>query len=153
MADTYTQIHIQVVFAVKFRNALIDANWKGELYRYITGIVHARNHRLLAINGMADHIHILLGMRPVQSISELVQEIKSNSSRWINAQKKSKFRFEWQEGFGAFSYRKIDLPTIIAYILNQEKHHEKIQFLDEYENLLKEFEIGYKQDFVFRAPE
>ncbi len=109
MPNTYTQIHIQLVFAVRFRESVIGAAWKEELYRYMTGIVQRREHKLLVINGMPDHVHLLLGLRPEQSISELVQEIKANSSKWINEKRFLRARFEWQSGYGAFSYSKREL--------------------------------------------
>lgn len=119
MANTYTQIHIQVVFAVKYRAGLISKEWKDELYKYITGIVQNNGHKLLAINGMEDHIHVFFGMRPVQSLSDLLQDIKGNSSKWINDQRFLKTRFEWQQGYGAFSYAKSQVSTVITYIRNQ----------------------------------
>lgn len=125
MANTYTQIHIQFVFAVKYRDGLIQSSFKAELYQYISGILKPHNHKLLAINGMPDHIHIFIGMRPTQSISDLMQDIKGNSSKWINEKKFLKVKFEWQEGFGAFSYSKSHVNKVIDYIKNQEVHHKK----------------------------
>ncbi len=118
MANTYTQIHIQFVFAVKYRDGLIQSSFKAELYQYISGILKPHNHKLLAINGMPDHIHIFIGMRPTQSISDLMQDIKGNSSKWINEKKFLKVKFEWQEGFGAFSYSKSHVNKVIDYIKN-----------------------------------
>jgi putative transposase len=150
MANTYTQIHIQFVFAVKYRNGLIHSSFKDELYQYISGIIKANNHKLLAINGMSDHIHILIGMRPTQSISELMQVIKANSSKWINEKKFLKLKFEWQEGYGAFSYSKSQVNTVIEYIKNQEIHHEKRTFREEYIEFLEKFEIDYDKNFIFK---
>ena len=116
MANTYTQIHIQVVFTVQHRQCIIHHLWKDELYKYITGIIQANGHKTLAINGMPDHIHILFGFRPTQSLSDLTQYIKGNSSKWLNEKKFIKEKFSWQEGYGAFSYRKSDVPDIINYI-------------------------------------
>ena len=124
MANTYTQIHIQFVFAVKYREGLIHSSFKEELYQYISGIIKANNHKLLAINGTSDHIHILIGMRPTQSISELMQIIKANSSKLINEKKFLKVKFEWQEGYGAFSYSKSHVENVIKYIQNQEQRHK-----------------------------
>ena len=124
MSNTYTQIHIQFVFAVKYRNGLIHSSFKQELYQYISGIIKANNHKLLAINGMSDHLHILVGMRPSQSVSDLIQNIKSNSSKWINEKKFLKVKFEWQEGYGAFSYSKSHVQNVIHYIQNQEEKHK-----------------------------
>jgi REP element-mobilizing transposase RayT len=106
MANTYTQIHLQFVFVVKYRNGLIHPSWKEELYAYIIGITSFHNHKVLAINGMPDHLHIFVGMRPSQSISELLQDIKGSSAKWINEKGFLKQKFEWQEGYGAFSYSK-----------------------------------------------
>ena len=113
MPNTYTQIHIQFVFAVKFRKALIEDSYKQELYQYITGILQSYGHKLLAINGVSDHIHIFIGMRPTQSISDLMQDIKGNSSKWVNDKKFLKVKFEWQGGYGAFSYSKSHVQNVI----------------------------------------
>jgi len=150
MANTYTQIHIQFVFAVKYRNCLIHHSWKEELYMYITGITKENGHKLLAINGMSDHIHILIGLRPTQSISDLMQDIKGGSSKWINLKKFLKIKFEWQEGYGAFSYSKSQLGNIIQYIKNQENHHKAKSFREEYLEILKEFEIDYNENYIFK---
>lgn len=152
MADsnaTYTQIHIQLIFAVKFRDALIQNHWKNELYKYITGIIRHHNHKLLSINGMSDHIHILVGLRPNQALSELVNQIKSNSSKWINEKRFCNVRFEWQKGYGAFSYSKSQVVDVINYINNQEIHHQKKSFKQEYLDFLNKFEIEYNQEYVF----
>lgn len=128
MADsnaTYSQIHIQLIFAVKFRDAIIQNDWKEELYKYMTGIIRNNNHKLLSINGMPDHIHILIGLRPNQALSELVNQIKSNSSKGINDKRFLPVRFEWQKGYGVFSYGKSQIPVVINYINNQEIHHQK----------------------------
>jgi putative transposase len=150
MANTYTQIHIQAVFTVQNRECIIRDNWKAELYKYITGIVHNNNHRLLAINGMPDHVHVLFGLRPSQSLSDLMQDIKGSSSKWINDKKFIRGKFSWQEGFGAFSYSKPDLPDVIRYINNQAIHHKRITFSEEYLELLREFEIDYDDRYLFK---
>ena len=150
MTNTYTQIHLQIVFAVQYRNGAIKSSWKNELYKYITKIIQNNGHKMICINGMPDHIHILIGLRPAQSISELLREIKSNSSKWINEKKLVSGKFEWQEGYGAFSYSKKDLANVINYIENQEIHHGKVSFKMEYESFLKEFEIEYNERFVFK---
>jgi REP element-mobilizing transposase RayT len=153
MANTYTQIHIQTVFAVKKRTGLIQPTWKDELYKYITGIVQKHDHKLLAINGMPDHLHIFFGMRPTQSLSDLLQDIKGGSSKWINERRFINDHFEWQSGFGAFSYNKDDMHNVINYIETQEKHHSKISFLDEYRKLLKDFDIDYDEKYIFKELE
>lgn len=150
MANTYTQIHIQFVFAVRFREAVIHSSWKDELYRYMTGIVQNNKHKLIAINGIPDHIHILIGMRPTQSISDLMQDIKGSSSKWINQKGFIKGKFEWQEGYGAFSYGKSQVKDVIAYIENQEQHHSKKTFRDEYLDFLKKFDVEYDEQFIFK---
>ena len=153
MANTYTQIHVQVVFAVQNRNCIIQKIWKDELYKYITGIVQNNKHKLLAINGMPDHVHILCGPRPSQSLSDLMQDVKGSSSKWINENKFMKAKFSWQEGYGGFSYSKSDLPKVIQYIKDQEQHHKKKSFIQEYEDLLNEFEVDYDERFVFKPVE
>jgi len=153
MANTYTQIHIQAVFAVKYRLGIIQKNWKDELFKYVTGIIRENDHRLLAINGMPDHVHVFFGMRPAQSLSDLLQVIKANSSKWINERGFVKGRFEWQQGFGAFSYSKSQISDVISYIQNQETHHQKRTFLDEYRNLLEEFDVEYDSRYIFKELE
>ncbi|MCU0420384.1 MAG: IS200/IS605 family transposase [Cyclobacteriaceae bacterium] len=152
MPNTYTQIHLQLVFAVKYRDAVINPSWQDELYRYITGIVQHQQHKLLAIGGMPDHIHILIGLRPTQAISDLLQDIKANSSKWINERGFTKGRFSWQEGYGAFSYSKRDVPAVIKYIRNQESHHQQKTFTDEYRELLKTFEVEFDERYILRSP-
>lgn len=152
MPNTYTQIHIQFVFAVKYRNGAINASWKDELYMYITGIVQHHNHKLIVINGMSDHIHILIGMRPSQSVSDLMQDIKASSSKWINGKNFLKSRFEWQEGYGAFSYGASQVNDVIQYINNQERHHAKKTFREEYIDFLKKFNVEYDEKYILQDP-
>jgi putative transposase len=151
MANTYTQIHIQVVFTVQNRECLISDSWKHELYKYIAGIIQNNHHKLLSINGMPDHIHILLGMRPNQSLSDLLQDIKGSSSKWINERKFIKGRFSWQEGYGAFSYSKSEIHRIAEYIDKQNIHHGRKSFLDEYKEMLKDFGVDYDDKYVFHS--
>ena|SRR6187401_1482618 len=153
MANTFTQIHLQLVFAVKYRAALIHKSWKDELYKYITGIVQGNNHKLLGINGIEDHIHILIGFRTHQSLSDLLEDIKTNSSKWINERGFIRTKFRWQEGYGAFSYSMSHLKNVLTYIENQESHHKKIRFIDEYKSLLKKFEVEYDERYIFKEPE
>ena len=138
MANTYTQLYIQFVFAVKNREALIDDNWKERLHKYITGIFQHNKHKMIQINSVADHIHIFVGFKPDQSISALIQNVETESSKWINKNGFTKKRFEWQRGFGAFSYSKKEIKNVINYIINQEEHHKKITFNDEYREYLNE---------------
>jgi REP element-mobilizing transposase RayT len=151
MANTYTQIHIHAVFAVKGRESLISFKWKDELYKYISGIVSNCGHKLLAVGGMPDHIHLLIGLRPVQSLSDLMQDIKGSSSKWINENRFVTGRFSWQEGYGAFSYKKGDLPGVMNYIYNQEIHHGGRSLCEEYKILLDEFGVDYDERFVFKS--
>jgi putative transposase len=153
MANTYTQIHIQCVMAVKFRNSLIDASWKDQLHKYITGIVQNHGHKMLAINSMPDHLHLFFGFRPNQSLSDLMRIVKGESSEWINKQQFMPESFRWQEGYGAFSYSRSHVKTLINYVLNQEEHHSKRTFLEEYQLFLKQFEIDYDDQYIFKLPE
>ena len=143
MANTYSQLYIHIVFAVKGRQNLISKNKKNEIYKYITGIITHQKQKLIAINGMPDHIHILVGIKPNISISDLVRDIKSSSSKFINEQKWINGKFEWQTGFGAFSYGHSQLATIIKYIENQEEHHKTKTFKEEYIAFLKLFNIDF----------
>ncbi len=152
MANTYSQVHLQFVFAAKYRAALIAAQWQHDLYKYITGIVQNNNHKMLAINGMPDHIHLLVGMRPTQSMADLMQDIKGSSSKWINDNKLSESKFEWQEGYGVFSYSASHIPAVIAYIQNQQEHHKKKTFTQEYVVFLKKFNIEYDERYILKEP-
>jgi REP element-mobilizing transposase RayT len=153
MPNTYIQIHIQFVFAVKFRTALIADDWKQRLHQYITGIFQENTHKMLQINSMPDHIHIFIGMRPHQSISALIQNEKAESSKWIKLQNFCSQPFAWQEGYGAFSYSKSQVPNVIRYIKNQELHHKNLTFLDEYKKFLTLFEVEWDEQYLFKEPE
>lgn len=150
MANTYTQIHLHIIFAVKYRDCVIQASWKDELYKYITGIIQERKHKLIIINGMPDHIHILIGMHPTQSIADLLQDIKGNSSTWINKRKLVSGKFEWQEGYGVFSYGKSQIKDVIKYIENQEEHHRHRTFREEYLVFLEKFELEHDEKYIFK---
>lgn len=150
MANTYTQIHIQAVFAVQNRNSLISTSWNNELLKYITGIIQNHGHKVLAINGLPDHIHIFFGMRPTQSLSDLMQDIKGDSSKWINKKGFVKGRFSWQEGYGAFSYSKSSVANVIKYVQNQQIHHRKKTFIEEYQVFLEKFEVDFDKRYIFR---
>lgn len=153
MPNTYTQIYLQTVFAVKHRHGLIQLAWKEDLYRYITGIVQNQGHKLLAVNGMPDHVHIFMGINPKQSISDLMQDIKGDSSKWINDRQLTKGRFEWQSGYGAFSYGHSQIDTVVKYIQNQEDHHRKRTFMEEYMEFLRKFDVPYDERYIFKPPE
>lgn len=150
MANTYTQIHIQAVFAVHNRKSLINPKWKDELYKYITGIIQNYDHKVLAINGMSDHIHILMGLRPTQSLSDLMKQVKQDSSKWINQKGFIDGKFSWQAGYGAFSYSKSQLSNVIDYIKNQEEHHRKKSFAEEYVAFLNAHGVDYDDRYVFK---
>jgi REP element-mobilizing transposase RayT len=147
---TFSQIYIQIVFAVKGRNSLIKTEWEEELYKYITGIVQNKHQKMLAINGISDHIHFLIGMKPSCCLSDLVREIKKSSNAFIKEKNFSKFKFEWQKGYGAFSYSHSALDNVIAYVNNQKKHHKKKTFKEEYIDFLSKFQIEYKTEYLFK---
>lgn len=149
MANTYSQIYIQIVFAVKERQNLIKKENREELHKFITGIVTNRNQKLLSVFAMPDHVHILVGLKPDISISDLVRDIKAGTSKFINNNKWNNEKFNWQEGFGAFSYSKSNIDNVIKYILNQEEHHQKKSFKDEYLDFLEKFEIEYNEKYLF----
>jgi REP element-mobilizing transposase RayT len=149
MPNTYTQIYIHLVFAVKDRASLIPRDHRAELQKYITGIVSAKKNKLIAIENEPDHIHILVGLQPSTAVSDLVRDIKANSSRWLAQQSWMKGHFEWQEGFGAFSHSRSQLDDVIRYIMTQEEHHRKRTFLEEFEAMLKAFGVEYDPKYMF----
>jgi len=151
MANTYTQIYIHVVFAVEGRQNLIRSENNDELQKYITGIVSGQKQKLIAINNMPDHVHILIGLKPDLALSDLVRDIKAGSSGFINRQRWVRGRFGWQEGFGAFSYSRSQLDTVIRYIQNQQKHHAKKSFRQEYVELLEKFGVEYDPRYIFHS--
>jgi len=153
MPNTYTQIHIQCIMAVRFRQALIQSSWKEQLHKYITGIVQNHNHKIIAINSMPDHLHLFIGFRPNQSLSDLMRLVKGESSEWINKQKFTPTTFRWQEGYGAFSYSRSHVQVVTNYIINQEEHHRKRTFLEEYQQLLEHFEVEFDERYIFKLPE
>ncbi len=153
MANTYTQIYIHIIFAVKGRQNLISNNIKEELYKYITGIVTNEEQKLIAINGMPDHIHVLIGLKPNKSLSDLVRDIKANSSRFINEKQWINGKFEWQTGYGAFTYSHSQLTNVINYIQNQEEHHKTKSFKEEYIEFLKSFDIDFEENYIFNEVE
>lgn len=150
MANTYSQIYIQAVCTVKNRECLISEEWKEELYKYIAGIIRNERHKFLAGNGMPDHVHLFLNMKPAQSISNLLQVVKASSSKWINERNFTLGRFSWQSGFGAFSYSKSQIDNVIKYINNQERHHRQRSFREEYLETLRTFGIKYDDKYLFK---
>lgn len=147
--STFSQIYIQVVFAVKHRDALIAHSWEEKLYQYITGIVQNKGQKMLAINGMPDHIHFFIGMKPSCCLSDLVREVKKASNEMINENKLSKFKFNWQEGYGAFSYSHSHIDNVVKYVLKQKVHHKKTSFKVEYTDFLKKYEVEYDEKYLF----
>ncbi len=151
MANTYTQIYIHVVFAVEGRQNLIAPEHDNELQKFITGIVSGQKQKLIAINNMPDHLHLLVGLRPDSSLSDLVRDIKSGSSKFIKEKRWVAGRFSWQEGFGAFSYSRSQLGTVIRYIENQQRHHTRKSFHEEYIELLEKFGVDYDRKYIFKT--
>lgn len=153
MANTFTQIYIQVVFAVEWRQSLIRPEHKEEIQKYITGIVRNKRQKLIEINSMPDHLHMLIGMEPDIALSDLVREVKKSSTGFINDKGLVKGRFNWQEGFGAFSYSRSSLDSVIRYIRNQEIHHRKTSFKSEYLTMLRKFDVAFDARYVFDFPD
>jgi len=149
MANTYTQIYIHIVFAVQGRQNLIPKSHKEELHKYITGIVKNKEQKLIAINSMPDHVHTFIGMKPTIALSDLVRDIKNNSSGFINDKKWIRGKFNWQKGFGAFSYGHSQIDAVVKYIQNQENHHAKRTFREEYLDMLKKFQVEYDEKYLF----
>lgn len=149
MPGTFSQIYIQVVFAVKGRENLIGKAWKDDLHKYIAGIIKGKNQKSIIVNGMPDHIHVFIGLKPSMLISDLVRDIKNNSSKWINDNKLIQGKFQWQEGYGAFSYSHSHIENVYNYILNQEEHHKVKSFREEYIDFLKKFEIEHDEKYLF----
>jgi putative transposase len=148
MGNTYTQIFLHIVFAVKDRASLIQPGWRSELHKYITGIIQNNSHKLIAINGTANHLHIAVGYKPHQLISELLQDIKGNSSKWINEKRFVRGHFSWQSGYGAFSFSQSQIDNVVKYINNQEQHHKKKRFQEEYIQFLKNYNIPYNEKYI-----
>ena len=148
MANTFTKIYIHLVFAVQNRISLIQPTWKDELYKYLTGIVQKNGHKLISINGTANHLHLAVGYKPHQLIPELLQYLKGYSSKWINEKKFVRGKFSWQEGYGAFSFSHSHLNQVVKYINNQDQHHKKQTFREEYLLLLKKYEINFEEKYI-----
>ncbi len=149
MANTYHQIYIQTVFAVKYRQAVIDKSWKSEVHGVIGNLINEANCKTLIVNGVEDHVHCLIGLKPVVSVSELMKTVKAKSSKFINDKALTTHKFEWQEGYGVFSYGQSQVDGAYKYILNQEVHHQKHSFREEYLELLKIFHIDYDEQYIF----
>ena len=149
MANTFTQLYVHIVFAVKGRQNLISANNREELHKYITGIVRGKGQKMIAIFCMPDHLHMFVGMMPDMSVSDLVRDVKANASKFINTQQWVLGKFSWQEGFGAFSYAQSQQDVVVNYILKQKEHHKTKTFKEEYLDILKKFEVDYDERYLF----
>jgi REP element-mobilizing transposase RayT len=149
MANVYTQIYLQLVFSPIRHENVIPQKHKEELHKYTTGIIQHRKHKLLAINFMPDHVHIFIGYNPSQPLPDLLRDIKSNSSKFVNEKKWLPGKFQWQEGYGAFSYSRSQIDDVIHYINNQEEHHKRASFKEEYLKLLDKFEVDYDPRYLF----
>ena len=149
MSGTFSQIYIQVVFAVSNRDSLIKTEWEERLNKFITGTVQNKGQKMLAINGIPDHIHFLIGMKPSACLSDIVREVKKSSSDFIKEEKFTHHKFTWQEGYGAFSYSHSHLDKVINYINNQKEHHKKTSFKEEYVGFLKKFNVQYDDQYLF----
>jgi REP element-mobilizing transposase RayT len=149
MAGTFSQLYIQVVFAVKGRENLIEGTWGTMLYQYIAGIIRGKGQKPIIVNGMPDHVHVFVGLRPAMALSDLVRDIKNNSTNFIKEKNLVKGRFCWQEGYGAFSYSNSQVRQVYDYILNQEQHHKSKTFRNEYLDFLRQFEIEYDAQYLF----
>jgi putative transposase len=150
MSNTYTQLYIHFIFAVKYRKATIQEEWEDRLQKYITGIVQKNGHKLLAINNMPDHLHLFVGLNPKQSISDLMRLVKGDSSEFINSEGFTKRKFHWQDGYGAFSNSRSHIDAVVKYILNQKKHHSKKTFRQEYLEILRDYAVEYEEKYIFQ---
>ena len=153
MANTYTQIYIHAMFAVEGRQNLIKSEHNDELQKYIAGIVSGQKQKLIAINNMPDHLHLLIGLRPDAALSDLMRDIKAGLSKFINEQHWVAGKFSWQEGFGAFSHSRSQLGIVIRYLENQQRHHARRSFRDEYVELLEKYGVEYDQRYIFKFGE
>ncbi len=149
MARTFSQIYIQYVFTVKGRENLLLKPWRDEVFKYIAGVIKGKDQKPIIVNGMADHVHVFVGLKPSMPAADLVRDIKNNSSNFINEQKYLRGKFSWQEGYGAFSYAHSQIENVYQYIANQEEHHRKKTFREEYMDFLHKFEIEYKKEHLF----
>jgi REP element-mobilizing transposase RayT len=149
MAGTFSQIYIQYVFAVKGRENLLNRGWRQEVFRYMSGIIKNKQQKPIIVNGVSDHVHLFVGLKPSMAISDLIRDVKNNSSKFINEGGFVPEKFSWQEGYGAFSYSQNQIDRVYQYILNQEDHHRKTTFKDEYNDLLNEFKVSYDDSYLF----
>ena len=153
MANSYTSNYIHLIFVVRHRRSMIRPSWEEELYKYITGILSRKGHKLFAINGMPDHIHIFFDLNPVMALSDLARDIKTCSTKWINSKNHNRVKFQWQNGFAAFSYSKSQLAVVATYINRQKEHHTRKDFNREYRQFLDKYEVKYKESYLLKTPE
>ena len=149
MANTYSQIYVQIVFAVKYRKALLDKAWRSQVFGVMGNLINETNCKTIIVNGVEDHVHCFVGLKPAISVSELMKIVKAKSSKYINDHSLTCERFEWQTGFGVFSYSQIDIERVFKYIQNQEEHHRSKKFKEEYLELLKEYQVEYDEQYLF----
>lgn len=152
MPNSYSQLHVHVVLAPHYRQALIDPSWSEDLHRYLTGILHGAGGKMIRVNAMSDHLHALMGLRPSIRPSDLMRDLKSDTSKWINDHRLCPRTFRWQEGYGMFAVSKRDLDRVTEYIIGQQVHHRKRSFLEEYRELLEEEGIGFDDRYLFYEP-
>jgi len=148
-SGTFSQIYIQLVFVVKGRENLLKKEFRGEVFKYMSGIITAKEQKSIIVNGVEDHVHLFIGLKPSMRLSDLVRDIKNNTTNFINEKNFLKSKFSWQEGYGAFSYSQSHIESVYQYILDQEKHHEKKSFKEEYLKLLEKFKIEFKEEYLF----
>ncbi len=149
MANTYRKIYLQIIFAVKHREALLEKSWRSQLFEYMAGTIHNRGHYSLAVNGSFDHVHLFLDYKAHELIEDLVREVKKSSNEFIKSRRLTPFKFEWQVGYGVFSYSYEEKDRLIKYVMNQEEHHRKVSFREEYHKILQEFQIEFKEEYLF----
>ncbi|MCC7028587.1 MAG: IS200/IS605 family transposase [Saprospiraceae bacterium] len=149
MANTYSQIYVQIVFAVKYRKALLDKAWRSQVFGVMGNLINETQCKTIIVNGVEDHVHCFVGLKPATSVSELMKIVKAKSSKYINDHSLTRERFEWQTGFGVFSYSQIDIERVFKYIQNQEEHHRSKKFKEEYLELLKEYQVEYDEQYLF----
>ena len=149
MAGTFSQIYVQVVFAVRGRTNLLQKAWREDVFKYISGIITGKGQKSIIVNGVSDHVHAFIGLKPTMAVSDLVRDIKNNSSKFINENNLTKGKFSWQAGYGVFSYSHSQIANVYRYILNQEAHHHKKSFKEEYLELLEKFDIPFEEQYLF----
>lgn len=152
MANTYHQIYLQTVFAVKYRRAMIKKEWQAKLFSVIGNLINESNCKTIIVNGVEDHVHCFFSLRPAISVSELMKSVKAKSAKYVNDNKLTKQRFEWQKGFGVFSYSQSSIHAVYNYILHQQSHHKRQNFMDEYVELPETYRIEYDKKYIFQEP-